>query len=253
MNETKSLPYCTFNRKQQSKTTTDPYNVWGKKKRREEENWEVYGLNLGCLLVLQELQSQAVLSWQVDTIIYSSVQGHFTDWWIRPRARGVADSGALGLLFGYWGCVCSPLSLSSTPSTASTAILDPERGGGGGTMRTKREQEEEVGKGEGRSDELSVAWEEGRAQGYDWLLAGSEFKANAQAPALCNGGRKGDVGHRKGPQTRKAGLGERKWGKKEKRRKKNPLKGFWNVQISVVDCSFRCSPLIIKHATTLTH
>lgn len=73
---------------------------------------------------------------------------------------------------------------------------------------------------EGRSDELSVAWEEGRAPGYDWLQAGSEFKANAQALALCNGGRKGDVGHREGPQTRKAGLSEKK---KESEKKKRPF------------------------------
>lgn len=176
--ETKSLLYCTFNRQQQSRTTTDPYNVWGEKK--EERRRDLGGLWSGCLLVLQELQSQAALSWQVDTIIYSSVQGHFTDWWIRPRARGVADSGALGLLFGYWGCVCSPLSLSSTPSTASAAILDLERGKGGKKYGDKERTGGRGGEGGGEERWAVCGLRGGKGPGI-WLITGG-VRVQGQCP-----------------------------------------------------------------------
>lgn len=52
---------------------------------RSEWEWrcfrttDMYDLNWSLL------HSQAVLPWLVDTIIYPSVQGHYTDWWIRHR------------------------------------------------------------------------------------------------------------------------------------------------------------------------
>lgn len=124
---------------------------------REEEIWEVYCQTLGCLLVLHELQSQTVLSWQVDTIIYSSVEGHFTDWRIRPWVRGMADSGAWGLLFG---CVYSPLSLSSTPSKASMAILDPAREKGGGQWGQRENRRKRWGRRRGGA--MGCLWPERR-------------------------------------------------------------------------------------------
>lgn len=92
---------------------------------------------------------------------------------------------------------------------------------------TKREQEEEAGKGEGRSDELSVAWEEGRAQGYDWLQARSEFKANAQAPALCKVGRKGGCGAQRGACKQERQVLVKESEKKEKREEKEGKKTLW--------------------------
>lgn len=145
--------------------SADPYNVWWKTegwKVREEAFWEQYGLNLVCLHVSHELQREAVLCWQVDTIIYSSAQGHFTVWRIRPWARGVADSGALGLLFSCCGCVYSPLSLSSTPSKASMALLYPARGKRG---RKKIWGQREKGWkrwGGGRGGAMSFLWPERR-------------------------------------------------------------------------------------------
>lgn len=215
---------------QECKATKDRYNVWGNKvgwkvwvseKRRRDLGgiWPDFGL-FACLTWAPKP------SWQVDTIIYSSVEGHFTDWRIRPWVRGVADSGAWGLGPVVWLCLLSVVSEQYPIKSQHGYSGSSKRERGWGGMGTKREQEEEVGKEEGRSDGLSVAWEEGRAQGYDWLQAGSKFKADAQAPALCNGGRKGDVGHREGLQTRKVGLGKRKRRKKE--RKENPLKGFCN-------------------------
>lgn len=150
----------------------------------------------------------------------------------------------LGPVVRCWGCVYSSLSLSSTPSTASVAILDPARGKGGKkTCGQKENRRKRWGRGEGRSDELSVAWEEGRAQGYDWLQAGSEFKANAQAPALCNGGRKGDVGHREGAANKKG----RSWWKKvvkKKRGEKEKKNTLWKD--SATKCPDLCGSLFLQ-------
>lgn len=179
----------------------DLHSVWGRKSPSDSEE-----KNIGSkwpefwLLVVNELQNQAVVSWQVDTIIYSSVQGHFTDWQIRQCAR-MEDGWQQGL-----GSVVQQLRLSLLSVVSEQHPIKSQHGHCGFSKRekreknmgTKREQEEEVGKGQRRGDELSFAWEEGRAQGYDWLQAGAEFKANAQAPALCNGGRKGMWGTERG-------------------------------------------------------
>lgn len=179
--------------------------------------WSEFGL-FACLTRAPKPSCPVLTGWHHHLLI-SSRSFH----WLMDKAEGQGSGWQWGLgpvVLLLRLCLLSVVSEQHPINSQYGHSGSGERKGGKKNMGTKREQEEEVGKGEGRSDELSVAWEEGRAQGYDWLLAGSEFKANAQAPALCNGGRKGDVGHRKGLQTRKAGLGERKWEKKEKRRKK---------------------------------
>lgn len=226
---------------QQSRATTDPYNVRGKKKKREEEIWEVHGLNLGCLLVLHEHQSQAVLSWQVDTIIYSSVQGHFTDWWIRPWARGVAGRGALGLLFGCWGCVYSPLSLSSTPSTASVAILDPARGKGGKKVRGQRQNRRKRW-GRGRGGAMSCLWPEWREGPRDMTdyRRGQSSRPMPRPQLSVMGAGRGMWGTERGRKQERQVL-VKEGGKKRKEKKKKTL---WKD--SATKCPDLCGSLFLQ-------
>lgn len=177
--------------------------MWrGKASDRVENTREVYGLNLDCLLVSLALLNWAVPSWQVDTIIYSSVQGHFTDWQIRLWTGG--DSWQWG-----FGSVVQLLRLCLLSVVSEQHPIKSQLCHSGFSESERKKKKKKVwgqrenrrkrrGRVEGRSDELSVAWEGGRAQGYDWLQARSEFKANAQARARCKVGRKGGCGAQRG-------------------------------------------------------
>lgn len=198
--------------------------------------WPEFGL-LVCLTWGPKQSCHVLTGWHHHLLISSRSFHRLIDKAVGQR------SGSHGGL----GSVVWLLRLCLFSVVSEQHPIKSQRGHSGSSKRergkktgTKREQEEEVGKGEGRSDELSVAWEEGTAQGYDWLQAGSEFKTNAQAPALCNGGSKENVGHREGLQTRKAGLGERKQGKKSGKEKKN----LWRE--SATKCPDLCGSLFLQ-------
>lgn len=149
-----------------------------------ERTKKKYGTGLPefVLFVCLELWSQAFLLWQVDTIIYSSVQGHFTDWQIRLRARRVGDSGCLGTISAA-GAVFTRHCFWAVPPQRPAGpfwIQWELKGENGNKEETWGRGGEGIWaggeEGVGAVDELSPLKEEGRAEGYDWLQTGQSSR-----------------------------------------------------------------------------
>lgn len=197
--------------------------------------WPKFGL-FACLIGAPELSCPVLTGWHHHLLISSRSLHRLTD-----KAVDRGDSWQWG-----FGSVVQLLRLCLLSVVSEQHPIKSQLCHSGFSESERKKKKKKVwgqrenrrkrrGRGEGRSDELSVAWEEGRAQGYDWLQARSEFKANAQARARCKVGRKGGYGAQRGvcKQERQVLVKE---SLKKKEKKKNPLKGFCYKMTRFVWC-----------------